>query len=715
MRIVFSVYGKYIWCNPFVNRFLSTVNDMQRLIFESSPAFVLLCVLLGISYAFLLYRVKHPWSKKVNQLLFALRAVVVSLLSFLLIGPILKFTQNDFEKPEVVLLVDNSTSLKEVVDSTKLQSDLNVLTSQLKEQGYEVAFKDFSANEFKKIKLDERTSDLNGVLKNTVANYEGKNLSSIILFTDGIYNSGSSPLYSPWRVPIHTIGLGDTTEHADLILKNIDYNKIAYQGNRFPVRAEVAVQNLKNQKVIVSIFQNGKAIDQQEKNSDNKSFLQFDFLADAKDKGIQRLDVVIESVDSESNLKNNRAAVFIDVVEGKKKILLIAPAPHPDIKALREVIEKNSNYELIVHIPGISKTDAKLLQPNQEELIIFHQPFDASMKTAQLFSQLNKSKSSLLLIIGSRTNLQQLAANGIVLNFENSFQKDEVTPVINSSFHDFDFADNARAMFAHYPPVQVPFGKISYPPYAKVLLNQRIGSVTTDRPMLLSWEDNNRKIATFIGEGLWRWRLDEFASTEKTELFDDTFSKLIQYLSTLDDKRKFKFFPIENEFTDATPAVFEGQVYNDLFQKVYGSKIDLTLRDEKGRITKYNYTLSPGGERYNVGGLKEGTYFYSASTEVNGKKEIISGQFSVTAQNIESQNLVADFGLLRKLSQSTGGKFYHANETDKLILDSKKVEAKTLIHSEEKFHPLIHAKWFFFLLLLLISAEWFLRKYLGSF
>src|SRR6185369_17312961 len=114
---------------------------MQRLIFESSPAFIFLCILLGLGYAFVLYQAKHPWSKNTNLLLFALRAIVISLLSFLLIGPILKLTKNIFEKPEIVLLIDNSSSLKGAVDSVKLQSDLTAITRQLSEQGFEVSLK----------------------------------------------------------------------------------------------------------------------------------------------------------------------------------------------------------------------------------------------------------------------------------------------------------------------------------------------------------------------------------------------------------------------------------------------------------------------------------------------------------------------------------------------------------------------------------------------
>lgn len=688
---------------------------MQHLIFESSPAFILLCALAGVGYAYLLYRAKHPWSKQINQVLFGLRAVMVALLAFLLIGPIVKLTTNSYEKPTVVFLIDNSTSLKGKIDSSLTVGQIKEASKQLKDQGYEIALRDLSGHAVEKINWENKTTDLNGALKNVTTEHEEKNLAAIILLSDGIYNSGSSPLYNSWRVPISAVGVGDTIEHPDLILKNVAYNKVAYQGNKFPVRVEVAVQHLSGQPVKVSLLANGKIVSQQTKESENKSLLNFDFLHDANEKGIQRLDVVIEPVAGESNAKNNRASFFVEVMEGRKKILVIAPAPHPDIKALKSVVEKNSNYEFILHIPGISKTDASLLQPGKAELVIFHQPFDREMKTAALYSQLSKGKSSLLLLIGSKTNLRTLPANGIPLTFTNVGQQDEATPVVNTTFHDFEFSENSNSVFARYPPVTIPFGKFTYPANARILLNQRIGSVATDRPMLLVWEENDRKVAAFVGDGLWKWRLEEFSTTEKAEVFDETFSRLIQYLSTLEDKRKFRFFPTQTEFNDDGPVVFEGQVYNDLFEKVYGNKIDIALSDEKGKTTRFSYTLSPGGERYRVGGLKAGKYQYSATTLVNGKKENASGQFLVTEQNSEPQNLVADFGLLRKLGQQSGGKFYNQKEWNKLISDFKTSTPKSVIHSEESFDPLLHLKWFFFLLLLLISSEWFIRKYMGSY
>ena len=232
---------------------------------------------------------------------------------------------------------------------------------------------------------------------------------------------------------------------------------------------------------------------------------------------------------------------------------------------------------------------------------------------------------------------------------------------------------------------------------------------------MLSMDENNRKLGIILGDGLWRWRLNEFSETDKTEAFDEVFGKLIQYLSTKEDKRKFRSFPIQNEFTDAEHVVFESQLYNDLFEQVYGNKIDIELRDEKGAMTRYDYVTGQGSSRYRIGSLKEGVYRYKATTSIAGKPEEVHGEFLVTAQTIESQNLTADFGLLRKLAAQTGGKFYLARDVAKLDEDIRQTKVKSLIHSDESFNALINLKWVFFLLLLLISTEWFIRKYSGGY
>lgn len=683
---------------------------MQRLVFESSPAFILLCVGLGIGYAWFLYSGQHPWGKTTNRILFFVRALVVGLVAFLLIGPILKLTTNELEKPSLVFIVDNSASVTEALGKEKQQKILEEVTARSKEIGegnYNVVVRNLATTD------PANASDLHGALRSVTTDFEGKNLAGIVLVSDGVYNSGPSPLYTTLRIPVYTVGIGDTTQRIDLSVKNVAFNKIAYQGNRFPVRAEILVRGTTNQDLKVTVSMGGKVVASENRNSGSKSLLDFNFLIDAKEKGIQRLDVAVEPIRQEVNTRNNRTSIYVEVVEGKKRILVVAPGPHPDIKALRASIEKNSNYEVYLHIPGVKEETPEHLQPEKVDLAVFSQLLDVDGRTLPLFQKFFNSKTGLFLMVGAKTNLRLFPAMGLPVTYESMGQKDEVTPSFNNEFHDFTFGEQVAGRFSRYPPLTVPFGKFTYPSEAAVLLYQRIGSVTTNRPLLLSWNGSSNRVAMLLGEGIWKWRLNEYAESERTEAFDEVFSKLIQYLSTAEDKRRFRSFPIQNEFTDSEPVTFESQLYNDLYEPIYGNTVQIELRDESGLVTPYTYVTSPSSSRYRIGGLKEGIYRYTASTTLNGSKEQVSGEFLVRAQNLESQNLVADFVLLRKLADQSGGRFYFESELSKLSGDLNTLQAKTLIHSEDSFHPMINLKAVFFLLLFLLSLEWFTRKLFG--
>jgi len=691
----------------------------QQLILESSPAFVILCVLAGLGYGYLLYTRKHPWSKNLNRLFFLLRSAMVFLLAFLLLGPIIKQTANLFEKPVFIVLHDDSSSIKEASDSSTLKTVSNQISATqnaLTEKGYEVKTINLLGQDIKKVEYNAASSDLNAALKNISNRYEGKNIGGIILLSDGIYNAGLSPLYASYNFPVYTVGLGDTSQRVDLSIKNMAYNKIAYQGNKFPLHVEVLVSGLANEGVNISILHHGKVLHQQSKNSGNNLLVAFDFQIPADEQGIQKLDIQVGVNPKEYNVKNNHASIFVEVVEGKKKILLVAPFPHPDIKAIREVVEKNANYEFLMHLPGLSEQPQKILQPGQIDLAIFYQSPDLSGRTKELFQQFANSKTSLFLVLGQQSDLTQIVKNKMPLKlFSQPREYDDVTPAINSGFSNFLLTPENSTIVGNYPPVSVHFGKIQVPLSATPLLFQRVGSVTTDKPLLAIENGDEHKIAILLGEGIWRWRMNEFDLTENTMAFDELFGKLFQYLSTTDDKRKFRSYPVQQEFSDTEPVIFESQIYNDIFEPVYGNSIDISIIDEAGKKTQYTYVTNPSNTRYQIGGLKEGVYRFLSKTLLNGKSEQVKGEFIVVSRKAELQNLTADFDLLRKLSANTGGKFYTAPNIRKLTSELEKTQAKSIIHSEEQYQSLINLKWFFWILLAIISLEWFLRKFHGSY
>ena len=677
-----------------------------------------MCVLAAAGVSYLLYRGNQPWSARWNRFLFAARFLLGFFLLFMLLGPIVKHIRNLFEKPVFVLVYDTSASVRETTDSlerAKLIDDLSRTSSTLRDKGYDVRTTDLEGKEIQTASFGSQVSDLNGALKRISNQYESNQIGGVVLVSDGIYNEGVSPLYSAYNFPIHTIGVGDTSQRTDLSIRDIAYNKIVYQGNKFPVRVEVLAKNLANRPVKVSLARRGKVLDQQTKTTTDEELLTFDFQPMAEEQGIQKLDVQVEVFEGETNVRNNKGSIFVEVVEGKKKILVVAPSPHPDIKALREVVDKNPNYEFLLHIPGVEEQKSDLT-PGRIDLVIFHQAPDVKGKTRDLFLQFAASKTPLFFIVGSQTDLAQLARQNMPVRFESAPRDyDEVIPGTNPAFSQFLISSETNSVLPNYPPVSVPFGKMKTPGSATPVLFQRVGSVTTEKPLLYVDTQEGRKIGVMLGEGLWRWKLNEYDRFENTAAFDEVFSKLIQYLSTGEDKRKFRSYPIKQEFPDTEAVVFESQVYNDIFEPVYGSTIDIELSDESGKRTRYSYTTSAGSNRYQIGGLREGVYRYVSKTTISNKEESVRGEFAVVQRQAEMQNLTADFDLLRRISQNSGGKFYPSSGAATLGEALTKSEAKSIIHSEESYESIINLKWVFWALALLVSLEWFTRKYFGSY
>src|SRR5690606_6351203 len=201
-------------------------------------------------------------------------------LAFLLLGPIVKQVQNIFEKPHFVVVYDNSVSVREAVDSVRrqaLQTQVNDLATALSDNGYDVNITSLNGETNAAPVFNLEQSDITGALKRVASRHEGSSIAGVILVSDGIYNAGISPLYTPFNFPVYTVGVGDTTQHADVAIRNVAYNKIAYQGNKFPVRVEVMVTNLANTPVTATLFQGGKQVDKQTKTSKQGQLLTFDF------------------------------------------------------------------------------------------------------------------------------------------------------------------------------------------------------------------------------------------------------------------------------------------------------------------------------------------------------------------------------------------------------------------------------------------------------
>ncbi len=692
---------------------------LAEIIFQTSPWYIGFCLLLGAAYAFFLYQPKPVWSKLLNTGLAVLRGALVSIIAFLLLNPLLRSIQTLVDKPKVVIAIDNSESMAN--DGPKTLAALTDLREAVADEGIEVAVQTLNSENFQdelsKLKFDRTTTNLSGLLNNAKSNYEGRNLTDVVLLTDGISNQGLAPTYGNYPFRIHSIGVGDTLAKRDVSIKAVSANKIAYLGNQFPIQADIVASGYQGQTATVSLRQNGSTISTQRVAFGQKEdFKQVTFQTSSTQKGVQHYTLDVEPLKGEFTTRNNHRDVYIDIIDGKEKVLMLALATHPDIKAIRTILEKNLNYEVDVKIFGVNPT-GETFPDKKYDLIILHQLPDVFNIGGDILQRyLQRDNTPIFFILGTQSSTSKVSQlNSAVTVISNPGQIDKVSGRFNPNFKLLNLDADKLSILEKMPPLTVPFGEYRLMPGSEVILYQNVGNLRTNKPLLILNTGGARKSAVLTGEGIWQWRLEEYALTDKQEAVDELLQKVIQLISVKEDKRKFRVYPLANEYNVGDKVTFETEVYNDIYEKIYGQSIRLEITDEKGKMQPYTYTNGDGNSRFELSGLRQGVHQFKATTSLNNKIESVTGQFIVRDLALESLSNTADFGMLRALAQQSGGQFVKANQIEQLKDYLRKNKSVDRLDSTEDLSELIQNKWLFFLLLLLATLEWGTRKYQGSY
>ena len=669
--------------------------------------------MIGAGLTALLYSKKAPWSKRVNQLLAAFRFVLISLICFLLIGPLLN--QIDFfdENPIVILAVDDSASINDSYDSAGLLSvkaRLKAMSDALTQADLQVKVRgiDQYYESVDDINFNQQKTDLHSILKGIRQDFEQQNLVGTILVSDGIHNYGSTPQFLTLNYPVYSLGIGDTIPAQDLSIKRINYNKVVYQGNKFPLVVDVFNNGFVGEDISIEVRKKGALIASQKLNlKGDQQINSFEFILDTEVLGVETYSVAILPQTGESTTVNNMRRAFIETVDSKQKILIAAAAPHPDVKALKGLIEEKEGTEVQVYLSGITED----VPEGPFDLIIMHKLPGINDLPSWLDRWVEETNTWYITGTGS---LNPVNSKNPVISYQSFGQSDLVGANLNPNFELFEIDEMLLSRAANYPPLRAPYGEFTLKNNANIYLYQKIGNIQTNRPLLSIYNGDERKSAVLSGSGIWKWKLQESGLNGKPALFNELFGKLIQYLATKDDKRNFRVSTTAEGYFESESVEFNSEVYNELFEKVYDYNIDLQLTDSNNETVEYNYVNSPA-ENFSINGLSPGVYNFTASTSLGGQRETASGTFAVQKLALEDIDMTANFQLLRNISNNSGGQFYELSESDAAIEALANLNAKPIVRSNERLNPIIHNPWILLLLIILVSTEWFMRKYNGSY
>lgn len=666
--------------------------------------YIILAGIASLLVALFLYKYKSKSALKKNALFAFLRFLSVFLILILLINPKITNTSYYNEKPNLVVVTDNSNSIKQLKEEENVKVFLNSIekNKELSER-FNILNYTFSDElgtdslnfKNKQTNISKALLELKSIYKETV--------SPTILITDGNQTYGSDYTFAAqqYQQPIYPIVVGDSLKTSDLKISNLNVNKYAYLKNKFPVEVILVYNGDNTITKNFSITSNGKAVFSKAINftkDNNSQILRFELPTNKV--GVQTYSASLGTLENEKNKQNNYKKFAIEVIDESTNVAIVSTLLHPDLGALKKSIETNKQRKV-----SILKPKKFLNQKNDFQMVMLYQP---NNQFKSILSYLTKENINYLAVLGTQTNFDFLNKETDLFSVEATSQTENYQPIFNSNYNAFI---TPELDFNSFPPLKSIFGELKINSEFQTLLEQSVNGISTNQPLLATLEKGTSRYGILFGENIWKWRAQSYVNQQTFTVFDDFTGKLVQFLAS--KKRKQRITLDYQTFYDGNAnAVLRSQVFNKNYEFDASKSVNIILKDEINNNTiNLPLILSNNSYQVDLSQLKPSKYSFTVSTNSNLAK---SGSFEILDFNIEAQFANADVTKLHQLSTNSNG-VLGLIDNYQVVLDNLLNDKRYLPiqKSTTKTEALINCYYLLFLIVLIIVIEWYLRKYKG--
>jgi hypothetical protein len=684
-------------------------------------------LLVGSVLSWLVYR--RNLHKKQARLLIFLRALGWTMLVFLLFKPSFSLLTNREVKSKIRLFRDASGSanpysriealaIKQQIErdfNNEVDVELTAFGQGLISESWDSLWTESTNFIAKETRFDEVNESIIN-LKNE------SSVQAAIVISDGILNSGSSPVNRNSKVnkPVLFIGVGDSTKYPDASVEQLISNNEVFLGNTTQIETLIRYQHISSNKFVVELLENGQVIQQKSitmnsskgKSLSGKSFLTFDYTG--KVKGAQSLQVRC-SLPEDRNPNNNINSKSIEVVDRRKKILIINGKPHPDIKALVESLGSTIQNEVLV----ISETEVQVQTQSLKdaEMVVLH-----GVENVGTFEEVQRQKLPHWVFANTPTSLVFANKNsGVTVgNISRITTFQTVGVMLNEDFDLFRWSpSNSNKIQNLWGGISATLVKLNPNSNSTVQLKQIWNSTVTDFP--LSSVNANSEVPSFWfwGEGIWKSRLNEFRKNQTTEQFDAWVNTSMQWLgSNPSDKKGLKIITssdqaqlgelyrfkvlkydqagnksdkdnltanvvYQNGKTQAVPLLKVNQEYLGSFIPEETGSVSLkignssTTYNTMGKSLKANALKDNKTKEPTTSGISQK---HRKSNEYTSAEKVIF----VSSVSLEQRTKQADFELLRKWANSRNGGFIPSPSEDSQIDENESLVKKDFLLNNKR-------------------------------
>ena len=266
---------------------------------------------------------------------------------------------------------------------------------------------------------------------------------------------------------------------------------------------------------------------------------------------------------------------------------------------------------------------------------------------------LKENKIPTIFIVGSQMDIQAFnEAQDLIKINGNGQTLEDIEPTINSNFKSFSTSDELRSGLTLFPPLVAPFGEYSVVSNASSFLFQTIRNVDTPYPLVSFNERRGVRTAVMVGEGIWKWRIFDFFQNGNYDLTDEYVNKIVQFVSTKKDNRKFIAKSAKTLYKENESILLNAQLYNDNYELVNEPEVFLSVFGADNQ--EYQFIMNRNNDYYSIsaGQLSPGNYRFNAKTNYNGSEYTDNGRFSVQEIQLESFDLEARHNVLADLAMN---------------------------------------------------------------
>jgi hypothetical protein len=665
---------------------------------------ILMSAIAASTIVLLQYYYRSKGRGKLTLLLSLLRFLALFCLILLLVNP--KFPRREYhlEKANLVVLVDNSSSMQEADKET----DIGSLVASFTNNPYLADI--FNIHGFSFHSALDPLDSLQFVGKGTdmaraltsLGTLFGKRGTAVVMISDGNQTLGQDYAFyrAPEKFTIFPVVVGDTAIYEDIRISSANVNRYAFLKNKFPLETFIAYDGTANITKKVRITMDGKTVATETVNlSNTKNSIRLNTLLQANTVGVRTLGISVEPLENERNLVNNQRELALEVLDEKTRVAIISNVVHPDIGALKRSIEQNEQRSVVVLGPGTENARLEAV-----DLFVLYQP-DNSFSA--IYDHIARKNVNALTITGPKTDWDFLNKVQNSVERNSLDQTEEISPVLETGTSLFDISNFS---ITNFPPLTGHLGEIMINVPHETLIGQRIMGVEIGQPLLSVTTSEGRKEGFLFGEHLWKWRIQSFRDQGDFKNFDGFMGQLMLYLSSSRPKER-----LELEYAPIILGAGAPKIRARYFDANYSfdpnASLILELKQQSG-VVEMPFLSKNGYFEVDLGNLEAGDHEFLVRVE--GENIRKGGRLKMLDFDVEKQLRSSDHGKMGRLAQRSGGSLYFPGQIETLV--SALLEDQRFLPTQiasENVVPLIDFKLLLAIIVAAFTLEWFLRKFNG--